>query len=356
MSVVAVVYVLTSVSAALLTWALAPFIRVILEAKPRIVKETTRPPMTLLDFVSRVALKRDDDCSVTGETFDDLILPDDVKQRLIDLTWTVRSSHEQGIPLTHFILHGPDGVGKQMAARLIARFSGIDFARVCGGEIGASGEKGVSQIQALFSWANTSSDGLLIYISQADAFLGSSKSSLMKGTGSKHNAASAFLLNVSKLRKGIILVPSTCREHDLDEGVLAHFDKSCSCHLPLPDSSCRKKLVEMYFNRSVVSFVQHNNESNRRTAGVLSIEDDLITGEQFGEIVAATRGLSGDAIRDLIVAMRQVLIENRTLTFSSAWELIEMRAKHHQDMQVLAGEHTLTSLDGDFDLQDVTFV
>ena len=92
----------------------------------------------------------------------------------------------------------------------------------------------------------------------------------------------------------------------------------------------------------------------------LSIEDNILSGEQLEEVVAATRGLSGDDIRELMIAMQSELMSPENdgrLGFASVWQLVEAKVKHRRDSQAAAGVHTLSYLDGgDIDLQDVTFV
>ena len=51
-----------------------------------------------------------------------------------------------------------------------------------------------------------------------------------------------------------------------------------------------------------------------------------------------------------------VASENGTLDSVSCWEMVEAKVKHHWDSEILAGEHHISYLDGDLDLQDVTFV
>ena len=91
----------------------------------------------------------------------------------------------------------------------------------------------------------------------------------------------------------------------------------------------------------------------------LSIEDNILSDEQLEEVVAATRGLSGDDIRELMFAMQSELMSPENdgrLGFASVWQLVEAKVKHRRDSQAAAGVHTLSYLDGDIDLQDVTFV
>ncbi len=90
----------------------------------------------------------------------------------------------------------------------------------------------------------------------------------------------------------------------------------------------------------------------------LSIEEGMMTGEQLGETVAATRGFSGADIRDMMLTLQSALVESEQgqLNTALAWKVIEEKVKHHWEMEAM-GEHFFSYLDGDqLDLQDVTFV
>lgn len=218
----------TLASVAFFTWLCSPFIRIILESTPRIVTETTRVSKPVLfDITSTIkewfhplaASSENDEgtADITVEdTFEDLILTTEIKQCIIDLAHSIRNSRKKNKirPSRHVILHGPEGVGKSMAAKKIATMANMDYAQVCGRRVFSTGDEAVSQIQTLFCWAKLSSKGMLLFIDEAEAFLestGSSSSSLMDDdcTNKEPDALGAFLYNLSKLRKDIILIIGT---------------------------------------------------------------------------------------------------------------------------------------------------
>jgi ATPase family AAA domain-containing protein 3A/B len=67
--------------------------------------------------------------------------------------------------------YGPPGTGKTMAAKRLARYSGLDYALMTGGDVAPLGADAVTRIHELFDWASTSRKGLLLFIDEADAFL-----------------------------------------------------------------------------------------------------------------------------------------------------------------------------------------
>lgn len=64
------------------------------------------------------------------------------------------------------------GTGKSMAAKRLARTAGLDYAIMSGGDVAPLGGKAVQQLHEMFDWAERSRRGLLLFIDEADAFLG----------------------------------------------------------------------------------------------------------------------------------------------------------------------------------------
>ena len=58
-----------------------------------------------------------------------------------------------------------------MAAKRLARTSGMDYAILSGGDIAPLGGNAVTQLHDTFDWAERSRRGLLLLIDEADAFL-----------------------------------------------------------------------------------------------------------------------------------------------------------------------------------------
>ena len=58
-----------------------------------------------------------------------------------------------------------------MAAKRLARTSGLDYAILSGGDVAPLGGGAVTQLHDTFDWAERSSRGLLLFIDEADAFL-----------------------------------------------------------------------------------------------------------------------------------------------------------------------------------------
>lgn len=58
-----------------------------------------------------------------------------------------------------------------MAAKRMARTSGLDYAILSGGDVAPLGPQATTRIHETFDWAERSRRGLLLFIDEADAFL-----------------------------------------------------------------------------------------------------------------------------------------------------------------------------------------
>lgn len=64
------------------------------------------------------------------------------------------------------------GTGKTLAAKRLARTAGLDYAIMSGGDVAPLGSGAVTQLHSMFDWAESSKKGLLLFVDEADAFLG----------------------------------------------------------------------------------------------------------------------------------------------------------------------------------------
>merc|ERR1719188_2658733 len=106
-----------------------------------------------------------------AKLLENIVLGTDLAERL---EWTSNSlinARRNGTPFRHVLLHGPPGTGKTLFARTLSRQSGLDYAIMSGGDVGPLGRDAVHELNKLFSWANSSRKGLILFIDEADAFL-----------------------------------------------------------------------------------------------------------------------------------------------------------------------------------------
>ena len=94
----------------------------------------------------------------------------------------------------------------------------MDYAIMTGGDVGPLGRDGASEINKLFSWADKSKKGMILFIDEADAFLRQGRA-VVGGAGGEtmsedsRNAVSAFLHHTgTETDKFCVVLATNCRE------------------------------------------------------------------------------------------------------------------------------------------------
>lgn len=103
---------------------------------------------------------------------------------------------------------GPPGTGKTMAAKRLARTSGMDYAILSGGDVAPLGGAAVTQLHSTFDWAERSRKGLLLFIDEADAFLGRRNDAMSEGL---RGALNALLFRTGDQSRDFMVVLATNR-------------------------------------------------------------------------------------------------------------------------------------------------
>eukprot|EP00897_Mesotaenium_endlicherianum_P006693 jgi/Mesen1/6051/ME000308S05241 len=107
----------------------------------------------------------------SGRGFGDVVLHPSLHKRIRQLAAATAHTKTHGAPFRNMLFYGPPGTGKTMAAKELARQSGLDYALMTGGDVAPLGAQAVTKIHQLFDWASKTRQGLLLFIDEADAFL-----------------------------------------------------------------------------------------------------------------------------------------------------------------------------------------
>jgi ATPase family AAA domain-containing protein 3A/B len=216
-----------------------------------------------------------------GSEFKDVVLNESLFGHIQRLALATKSAHVSKLPLLNVMFYGEPGTGKTMVAKRFAEFSNLDYAIMSGGDVAPLGAEAVTEIHRLFKWVATSRRGVLLFIDEAESFLGQRTSGMSENL---RNAITAFLFHTGTASSKFMLVIATNRPGDLDSAILDRIDERIE--FPLPHVGERLRLANMYFER----FVLVNGK-------------DEIPEEQLKQTAKQTKGFSGREMSKLMMAV-----------------------------------------------------
>ena len=247
---------------------------------------------------------------VAPQSFDEIVLANNVKGRLQSLAATTANTRKHGAPFRNMLFYGPPGTGKTLVAKHMARACGLDYAIMSGGDVTPLGAAAVTQLHSLFDWAGSTNKGLLLFIDEADAFLSSRGNPSM--SENMRSALNALLHRTGDQNSQFVLVLATNRPEDLDDAVSDRMDELV--HFPLPEESERERLLSLYFSKYVVKSdeLQGGGGSMLRRISTLfsgrdknlKINVDGVSPPLFAELAKETSGFSGRELSKLMAAVQ----------------------------------------------------
>ncbi|KAG5187035.1 P-loop containing nucleoside triphosphate hydrolase protein [Tribonema minus] len=264
---------------------------------------------------------------------------DAAKEQVLSLATATRNARKNRAPFRHLLLYGPPGTGKTMVAKRLAACSGMDYAIMSGGDVGPLGKDAVTELHSLFAWARRSKRGVLLFIDEAEAFLGSRSSSTL--SEDTRNALNALLYQTGTASHSFMLVLATNRAEDLDEAVLDRMDDSLL--FPLPDVEARRQLLALYFRSYIASLVASPDDGERQglrwlvrwgggCAGRITV-DAGIGEDQVCSFTKQVEGFSGREISKLLLSLQNAVFgsggEHR-LTKRLMERVFELKAAEHR--------------------------
>ena len=186
-------------------------------------------------------------------SLDEIILPDDVKNQILDVATYADNSHRVfelwGFKKTHKFsrriginLYGAPGTGKTMAAHAIAKNLGrkiliVNYADIESKFVGETPKN----IRKAFEAAQKSNS--ILFFDEADAILSKRVTNMTQAVDvSVNQTRSVMLMLMNEFQDFIIFATNFIENFD------AAFMRRISIHIKftLPDENCRKKLWRMY--------------------------------------------------------------------------------------------------------------
>ncbi|KAF2560982.1 hypothetical protein F2Q70_00014410, partial [Brassica cretica] len=275
--------------------------------------------------------------STNGKGFGDVILHPSLQKRIEQLASATANTKSHQAPFRNMLFYGPPGTGKTMAARELARKSGLDYALMTGGDVAPLGAQAVTKIHQLFDWSKKSKRGLLLFIDEADAFLCERNKTYM--SEAQRSALNALLFRTGDQSKDIVLALATNRPGDLDSAVADRVDETLE--FPLPGEEERFKLLNLYLDKYIT-------KTNLKKPGLLQslfkkdhmkIEVKGVTEDLLKEAAAKTKGFSGREIAKLMASVQAAVYGSAECLLDANLfrEVIDYKVAEHQQRKKLAG-------------------
>ncbi|PPD77253.1 hypothetical protein GOBAR_DD25819 [Gossypium barbadense] len=308
--------------------------------QPSLIRESSRGKYPWSGIFSRAmsSLRNGDKTSSkNGNWFGEVILHPSLQKRIQQLSGATANTKAHQAPFRNMLFYGPPGTGKTMAARELARKSGLDYALMTGGDVAPLGPQAVTKIHQLFDWAKKSKRGLLLFIDEADAFLCERNKTYM--SEAQRSALNALLFRTGDQSKDIVLALATNRPGDLDSAVADRIDEVLE--FPLPREDERFKLLKLYLDKYIAQagsrkpgLLQNLFKKQQQKIEIKGLTDDILR-----EAAAKTEGFSGREIAKLMASVQAAVYgsENCVLDPSLFREVVDYKVAEHQQRRKLAG-------------------
>lgn len=308
--------------------------------QPSLIRESSRGKYPWSGVFSRTlkSLRGGDKelASKNGNGFGDVVLHPSLKKRIQQLSGATANTKAHNAPFRNMLFYGPPGTGKTMAARELARKSGLDYALMTGGDVAPLGPQAVTKIHQLFDWAKKSKRGLLLFIDEADAFLCERNKTYM--SEAQRSALNALLFRTGDQSKDIVLALATNRPGDLDSAVADRIDEVLE--FPLPGQEERFKMLKLYLDKYIAQagsrkpgLVHRLFKGQQQKIEIKGLTDDILM-----EAAAKTEGFSGREIAKLMASVQAAVYgsENCVLDPSLFREVVDYKVAEHQQRRKLA--------------------
>lgn len=281
-------------------------------SRPPLVRETSRWTWRPKQYLS--ALFKSD----SPKIMDQIVLEENLKERLQWSTNALISAQENGTPFRHLMLHGAPGTGKTLFARTLARQSGLDYAIMSGGDLGPLGREGPSEIHKLFDWAKRSKRGMVLFIDEADAFLRKGRGGDMSEDA--RNALSVFLHHTGTENARVAIILATNVPGILDRAVIDRVDEAFEFTKPAYEQ--RKEMISMFLDTYI--------RKPTKQGTLIEVDDEINTAGFLEKLAKDTEGFSGRQLAKLVLAMQAAVFGSGTqrLTLGLADTVLQWRMSH----------------------------
>lgn len=236
------------------------------------------------------------------EKFENLHFDPAHQERINEIKTTLINTKKNKGYYLNYLFYGLPGTGKTATARALAYESGMDFAFMTGGsvlDLLRSG-KGIQRLKEVFSWAKKSKKGLVLFVDEADAFLGDPTGDLF----AELNAMLKAFLNYSGTEsKDYCIVLSSNHPNKIAKAVLSRIGYRQQLRFDAPSLETRKKIVAHFMQKYLGKFMPKNESAVTAT-------------ERINYVAEQTQGFVGRDISYLMLGVEKALLAKGMTTLN----------------------------------------
>ncbi len=233
-------------------------------------------------------------------SFKDLVVHPKLDEKVKAISFDATSNYKVGLPHKNLLLYGPPGTGKTTIAKLLARYTGMDYAIMSGADFAQFADgKDVEELHKLFDWAENSTKGLIIFIDEIDAFARDRAKASQRAV----NLLNAFLSRTGELSTKFMIVGATNHRYELDSAFMSRMHKQLEVNAP--GHSERIRLINTYLQKYISNDSRKikDIDENEHTV-TLSINNHEIDDSFIYDAALIIEGFTGRDIAFMVDEMR----------------------------------------------------
>ncbi|XP_015922025.1 ATPase family AAA domain-containing protein 3 [Parasteatoda tepidariorum] len=287
--------------------------------KPSLVQETSR--FSLLEALKHPVKTTKRLSNKPKDVLQGVILSPALEERLSQITIATSNTRKNKGMYKNLLLFGPPGTGKTLFVKRLAQHCGMNYAIMTGGDVVAMREEGVTAINKVFDWANSSRKGLLLFVDEAEAFLRKRSSEHL--SENVRASLNTFLYQTGEQSDRFMLCLASNTPEQLDWAMDDRMDDIVE--FKLPGLAERERMIRLYFDKFVL---MPATEGKRRFK-----LDQFDYSSVCSQIATVTEGFSGREIVKLASAWQFAAYasDDGVLTKDMVMKAVENALKQHQD-------------------------
>ncbi|MCB9492681.1 MAG: ATP-binding protein [Epsilonproteobacteria bacterium] len=299
------------------TYFMTKFLYVYLEkqiGRPKLVRESSIYDHTLWTMFKEVMGIEVKAMKDEIFSFDNLIMDPELTRKLKLFADMTKNKRSIGLPYQHLMLYGKPGTGKTMFARILSYHSGMDYAIMSGADFAQFKEgEDITELHNLFDWAEQSSkDGLIIFIDEADAALRSRRELSERGV----KLVNAFLSRTGTSSKHFMLIFATNYPDDIDAAVLSRVNKKIN--IPLPGHNELIGILNLYMKKYLIDDIRVITIDDEKQECGLELDPEITAPEFVSFVAKQMKGFSGREVEQFVDEVRSCAYATPDLTLTKA--------------------------------------